>query len=487
MTPLALLITAAIITLTVTDWRKGLLAVLLIGVLQDSLRKLTPEVPSYYILWAMVVYAFVVLVAFLNRSLPDYKILFLNDSKVRTSWLLFFVLVSLQLVNALLRYGGPAVPIFGAIFYLGPPIAMLVGVAFLDRGWRIKQFIVAYVLIFVPVCLTVYLSKDFEDSWPVLREIGSFVGRELIIYDVGTILQSYSGLFRSGEIASWHAATAAMFLATLALNSPSTARRLACSLLIVSLIGVIILTGRRKMLMTLSIFFVFQWVLLARFRHGMGKLSVILIAVGTLASYSFTLLEPASESSLYVQRSSSVFGDATTRFSTSVILMKSAFNRSSGVGLGAGAGSQGTQYAGVDASKTVGGSAESGLGKLMVELGVPGILTAIMLLVLVGRRILKDMNRVEMLGDRYLIYQISFVSIMFANLITFTVATQIYGDLFILIILGTVGGFMVQINEKVRQYVIFHSRSRRKDKSIITDQATAGRATAEAARRRTNT
>ena len=225
MTAWVLFISAVVIFIAASDWRKGLLAILLIGVLQDVLRKLTPGVPSYYILWATAMYSFVFMFAFLNRSLPDYKILYLGDTRVRNIWIIFFVLIALQMSNALIRFGGAAVPVLGALFYLGPPLAMILGAAYLDREWRIRQFLVAYILIFLPVCLTVFLSQRFEDSWPVLREIGSFVGNELIIYDVGTVLQSYSGLLRVGEIASWHAATVAMFLTILALNSTSNAKR----------------------------------------------------------------------------------------------------------------------------------------------------------------------------------------------------------------------------------------------------------------------
>jgi hypothetical protein len=465
MTPLALLITAVTLILAVNDWRKGLLAVLLIGVLQDVLRKLTPGVPSFYILWSFAVYVAVVMVVVMRGALPDYRIIFLGDPKVRQAWVLFFVLIAVQLVNGFIRFGSPVVPIFGAIFYLGPVLALLVGAALLNQEWRIRQFLFTYVVIFVPVCLTVYLSPQFEDAWPVLREIGSFVGQDLIIYDVGTILQSYSGLLRAGETAAWHAATASMFLATLAFTTKSNLRRVIYVILIASLIGVIIMTGRRKMLMALSIFFTVQWVLLARFRYGFGKIAVILIIAGTVASFSFGTIEPESESRLYMQRGSSVFGDSTTRFGTSLDLMKSAFYRSGGVGLGAGAASQGIQYAGVNVSKTVGGSGESGLGKLMVELGVAGVLIVLTLLVLVGVRIIKNLQQVARMSGLHLVHQVSFIAFIFANLMTFTVATQLYGDFFILILLGTVAGFIFQINQKARQFE-FYVKSRR-----MADQA----------------
>jgi hypothetical protein len=445
--------------LTLSDWRKGLLAVLLVGVLQDVLRKLTPGVPSYFILWAMLVYVFVVLTVFLTRSFPEWRLLFLGDRRVRMAWIIFTVLIVIQLVHAFLRFGGIAVPAFGALFYLGPPLAMLVGAGFANGDWRIHQFLLTYVSIFTPVCLSVYLSPVFQDAWPVLREVGSFVGKELTIFQgYGVSLKSFSGLMRVGEIASWHAATAAMFLAILALNSPSTARRVFWSVLILLLIGAIILTGRRKMLMALSIFFVAQWVLMARFRRGMGRLSIMLLVIGTLASYTFTLLEPASPTVHYVERGTTVFGDADDRLSTSVMLMKSAFNRSGGIGLGAGAGSQGAQYAGVDQSTAVGGSAESGLGKLMVEIGIPGIVISLLLLFVVGHRVLKNLRWVGRMGEKYLVYQVSFSAFMFANMMTFMVATQVFGDLFILIILGTVGGFILRIDEQARRYVLRERR-----------------------------
>jgi hypothetical protein len=452
MFPVAAVVTMFVSVVTFVDWRKGLLAVLLIGVLQDVLRKLTPGVPAYFILWAMGIYLVVVVAAVFSRSLPSIRLLFLGDRRVELVWALFLALIAIQLVNAAIRFGNLIIPAFGIIFYFGPAVAMLVGASFANREWRIGQFLRTYVVIFVPTALTVYLSPGLQDSMPVLREVGSFVGRELIIYDVGTALLSYSGLLRVGEIASWHAATAAMFLSILALNSPSRARRMVSAVLIVFLIGAIFLTGRRKMLMALSIFFIAQWAMLARFRRGTGKLAVLILLVGTLGSFSFSLLDPASESNLYVKRGTSVFSDVDERLSTSLMLMNSAFNRSSGIGLGAGAGSQGAQYAGVDQSRSVGGSAESGIGKLMVELGVPGILITLAMLLLVGYRILKNMKFVADMGERYLVYQVSFSAFMFANMMTFTVATQVYGDLFILILMGTIGGFILKINEMAIRY-----------------------------------
>jgi hypothetical protein len=453
MMTLAALISTAVVLLSLVDWRRGLLAVIVIGVLQDAFRKLTPGVPSTYIVWSMALYLTGAAVAIVSRGLPPVRTIFLHDGRVRAAWIVFVLMISLQLVNALIRWASPVVPIFGALFYLGPPLAMLIACGYATGEKRLRRYLGFYALVLAPTCLTVYLSPTLQESWPVLRDVGTFIGQELVIYDVGTALKSYSGILRTGEISAWHAATAAIFLTTLSITARRQPRWLLTALLIALMIGVIVLTGRRKMLMTLSIFFIVQWALLAWFRKGMGKIAVMIILVGTLSSFSFTLLEPTSESSLYVERSTTVFGDASERMVLAFNLMKSAFNRSAGLGLGAGSAAQGGRYAGIDQSRAVGGSSESGLGFLMVELGLLGVLVVLWLLFAISRSIFGNLRKMAAMSDRLLLYQVSLLSFLFANLMTFTVATQIYGDYFVLLILGTVAGFVVRINNLAIRHV----------------------------------
>lgn len=471
MIPLAGIITVAIALLALTDWRRALLAVILVGVLQDALRKLTPEAPAFYIVWSTAVYLTVVAIAMLSRSLPLLETIYLHDRKVRNAWIAFFVLIALQLLNALVRTGNPVVPLFGAVFYLGPPLAMLVACAYFSGERQLRRFLGLYVLVFLPACLTVYLSPVFQGAWPVLRDVGTFTGTQLYIYDVGTILESFSGVLRTGEIAAWHAATAAIFLITLSFTARRRRHWFLTTILVVLMIGVIVMTGRRKMLMALSVFFVVQWALLAWLRKGIGKLAVLIILVGTLSSYSLTLLEPTSGANLYVQRSSTVFGDATERMELALDLMKWAFVRSGGLGLGAGSAAQGARYAGVDQSRQVGGSSEAGLGMITAELGILGVIVCIWLLTAVSRNIVRNLKVLAATEPRLALYQVSFLSFLFANMMTFTVATQIYSDFFVLVILGTVAGFMVRINNLAHGRIVALRSEYTKQTRTLTDIA----------------
>jgi hypothetical protein len=442
----ASLISGIAILVTATDWRKGLLVVLVIGVLQDIFRKLTTGAPSYFVLWSVVIYSVVVLVAVARREVPHRSSFYLRDQAVRFGLVVFFFLIALQMINSMVRYSNPAIAILGGLFYFGPFIAMLVAISFIDSINRIRQFLLAYLLIFVPTCLTVYLSPSLADEFAVLRDVGSFSGSELIIYDVGTILSSNPGVLRVGEIAAWHAATCVCFLSILTMQSKSTTSRLLYALLILLMLGVIVLTGRRKMLVAISIFFMLQWGLMIWYGWGVRKVAMALFATAVVATGYLLLYSPSQNTGLYLQRSQTVYGSLDDRLELTGNLVKSAVGRSGILGLGAGSTSQGARYAGVKSA--AGGSSEAGLGKIMAELGPLGFLILISLVILTGRKIASRLNLVRQLDHRLLVYQVSFAAFLMANFAAFAVASQLFSDLFVLIIIGTVAGFMIRIHNQ---------------------------------------
>jgi hypothetical protein len=441
-----LVVTFIAVLITARDWRRGLLAVLLIGVLQDIFRKLTPGVPAYYILWSTAVYVVVVMAAFRTNGIPGIPDLYLRDRSLRLAIVVFIGLIALQLVNSLVRYGNPAVVVLGALFYLGPFAAMLVGAGFADSEKRIRQFMKIYLVIFVPTCLTVYLSPILAVYFPVLRDIGTFIGRELVIYDVGTILQSNPGVMRVGEIVAWHAAACVVFLSIESIKSRSQLVRLLNAVLVILLIGAIILTGRRKMLAALTIFFALQWSMLIWYRFGMRKISVVLAILAVVAATTTLTYSPSEDAANYLERSGTVYSSIGDRAELTFRLMQSAVYRSEGVGLGAGATSQGARHAGGAAGTGAGGAAEAGLGKLIVELGFFGFLLMVAVMGIAGLKVVAQIPLVRKLSPTMLIYDVSFIAFLIANMITFAVASQLFGDLFILIVTGTIAGFVIRIH-----------------------------------------
>lgn len=447
-----------VISLVMSDWRRGLLTLLVIGVLQDVLRKLTPGAPASFILWTGSLFAVVMLVAYGRGAIKGLRPLYLHDARLEKSWIWFILVVLLQAGNALVRWGNPLISVLGVVFYLGPVAALLVGAAYVRSEQQIERFLKTYVLIMVPAALTVYLSAEFADQWPVLRDVGTFTGTQLVIYDAGTVLVSHPGVFRVGELAAWHAATSIAFLSVLGMRYPSLVFRLFIGVLAVALVGAIILTGRRKMLMALPIFFSFQWVLLILLHRGLTRRTGALLTMVLAGALAFSFLgheEQVTRGSYYAQRGESVFESTDERLQTTQNLVISAWYRSGGIGVGAGVAGQGMRFAGDSggAQYAVGGSAESGLGMIIVELGAPGVVVMLWLLFNLASRIWKGLRMLRFVNERLLVYAVSFVALLLANLATFGVATQLYSDHVVLIVLGLVAGMLFAlVNAGIEQY-----------------------------------
>lgn len=438
---LAILISVIVLAITMQNWRYGLLAVIPIGVLQDVLRKMTPDAPAYYIVWSSAIFFIVVFVA-LSRHSFGIRSIWLGDRQLKGAFYLFFLLVLIQLAHSLFRWGQPAIPLFGAIFYFGPIVALVLMIAFARQTVWIKRFINIYLWTMIPACLSVYLSLLFKDSIPILRDVGSFSGQELIIFDVGAALYSYPGLFRVGEIAAFHAATCVAFLSIFMMKKRQQfLYKLGLGVLILLLVGAIVLTGRRKMLMALSIFWVLQFFLMSVLSKGQSRMAVSVLVMGLLFSVGVGFFG-TGESSLYLERGGSVFSSVDERGSTAIMLFESAINRSDGIGLGAGIASQGSRFAGIDNSKYVGGSSEAGIGFLIIELGIPGIIIVGWLGFNIIRVLMIRLKFVAKVDYDLLLYAVSFAALLAANALTFMVATQLYGDYFVLIILGVIAGML---------------------------------------------
>jgi hypothetical protein len=111
-------------------------------------------------------------------------------------------------------------------------------------------------------------------------------------------------------------------------------------------------------------------------------------------------------------------------------------------GGGLGVASQGAQHFGGGAG-VFGGAGEGGLGKITAELGVPGLVIVLwfgLAAMRYGWHVLVFVSRRSTAVAR-LAYGL--VAFLVANLSVFFIATQLFGDLFVLLILGLVAGFFL--------------------------------------------
>ncbi len=458
---LFMIVLAAGAALTLSDWRKGMLFLIVVGFLQDPMRKVFPGHPVHL---QVLVVAFLLLTfwsAFLRGRRFRLSLLCGGDRRLKQAWRWFILLIVFQLLHTLIRYGNPVLAGLGLMTYLAPLAAIWFGVSYAHNEQQVRKIIHLYLALAIPAGLTIYLSYWFGDRSVLLQSIGELTDRRLLISDVGRVLYSYSGILRVGEIAAWHAATAIMLLAILvSLDKRRTVRMLA-AIVAALLIGAIILTGRRKMLMTLAVFFATYSFLLVAYWNNAKKVGALLLLLGIGAAGYLQLQGDDQDRAHYVARGTTVFADSGGRLALAFDLLRSAVTRGGVIGKGAGVSAQGSQYFG-GGVKIVGGAAEAGMGKVVVELGLIGALVVVYLIWCVLEHFRALFRSVPVRYGSAVIFLSGLTAVLVANIATFLVASQLYGDMFIVLMVGFMISFLFAFERMTRQQQAFETYQRQR-------------------------
>ena len=427
------------------DWRLGMLLCIVAGVLADPIRKVLPGQPVYCVV-VVGIFVGAVLAGFISRY-GSIKLKHLGPlyAAVKTPALLFVLWLGVEALLSYVRYGSPVLIGIGLLSYLAPVPAFLLAYYFGLFPRNLVRFLKVYVLCSMLMLSGVYLSYLGVD-WPVLEEVGT----GLTIYIPGGILDAFPGFFRSTEIAAWHAGATVCLLLVLVVSGCVRWPRILIAGLVLLLLVAGVLTGRRKMIMEVVIFVCLYSGLLLWFRRGAGRMVLISLLMAGLLAFAgmFGLDNSSTVDRLdpYLQRGTTVFEDAGERFT------KLGFNTiqwaTRGYGLfggGLGVASQGGQHFGGGA-KRFGGAGEGGLGKITAELGLPGLFLAVWIAV---RLLIFQWQMLRMMSAQWtplVVLWYGLLAFLAANVPMFIVASQAFGDVFILLILGWIFGFTVAIS-----------------------------------------
>jgi hypothetical protein len=439
------------------EWRVGLLLCLVTAILQDPLRKLTPDQPVFYVVFVGVVFGGMCLGALRRRISLSPNNIFKRYSQLVAPFSLFLPLVVVEAFNSFLRFGNPMIPLIGILMYLLPlPSVICAYQLVVKQGmFRVNQFMIWYIICMLLALTTVYLEFSGY-HWPVLGSVGP----KLIIFDkvTGKILPSNAGLFRASEIAAWHATAAACFVFLMTFSRRITLTRLLTAAIVVALLLVLgSLTGRRKSLVEFVVFVGTYFGLWIIFTKDVGKLVTIAVAGAALLGYAWlttalpedvVVRKSTAESqdySHYVEHSQNAFSEIPSRFvEIGVAPVMYAYDSFGLLGAGLGVGTQGTQHFG-GGGEIGAGSAEGGLGKITLELGIPGLLIIGWIAILVFRYLWQVMRVASRHSRQAARLSFGFFSFLTANVAGFSVATQAYGDLFVLLILSWMVAFLLAV------------------------------------------
>jgi hypothetical protein len=424
------------------NWRLGLLLCVVVGVLQDPVRKVTPGTPIYLTLAFVPIYAAMFLNLWTTHPvLPSFFRHYPRSETVAMLVLLALLVSSVQTLS----YGLQAwqAVALGLGFYVGWIPALFLGFFYLRRDYRELDRPLIVFGALTSLMLGGTLLEYFGVRFPVpLLGMVATVGEQRRWFNDTEWVSMLSGFYRSPEIMAWHAATLVIVSVYLLVRRPSWAAlwvpQAAWGLIAV------FLGGRRKMFILILVF-AGLFALLAEGRRRVGIVFYLLLAGVVLAFASSYFVD-----SRYLDTAGTGFRVFEKRVSSQTVTGPLWLVGVVGpFGYGVGTRTQGTQHLDTDFDKIV-PVVEGGFEKVMVELGIVGTVVMLVFVVFLVRIILLSFKRTW--ASRMDSTPVAgLAAFLLANALTYLVAFQVYGDPFLGFLLGFSSGLLLSASRLVAQ------------------------------------
>ncbi len=435
---LLLVIVAASSLLALQNWRLGLLCCFIVGVLQDPVRKVTPNTPIYLTLAFLPIY--VAMFVNLWTTRPVLPIFFHHYPRAAGISLLVLLSLTVSSVQTL-SYGLNAwqAVVLGLSFYVGWVPALFLGFFYLNRDYceLDKPLMVFGAVTSVMLVGTLLEYVGFRFSAPLLGMV-AYTGEWRRWFSDTESVAMMSGFYRSPEIMAWHAATLVIVSVYLLVRRPAWASvwipQAAWGMICV------LLSGRRKMFIMILVF-AGLFALLAEGRRRVGIIFYLLLAGVAIAFVSSYFVNER-----YLDSAESGFTSVNKRVSGQTITGPLWLLTKVGpFGYGVGTKTQGTQHLQIDFDTPL---IEGGFEKVLVELGLVGTAVMIAFVVFLVRIGVLSFRRVwtSRIDSTPVAALAGF---LIANALTYLVAFQVYGDPFIGFLLGFSGGLLLSASRLV--------------------------------------
>ncbi|HEX3581795.1 MAG TPA: hypothetical protein VH087_08530 [Thermoanaerobaculia bacterium] len=405
---------------TIIDWRHGVPLLILTGVLQDPARKLTTGEPVALTMSVIVVYLAIIIAtqARLQRVMGEFAKRF---AAIWGAFGLAIFFIALAAVNGLITNGIGLwrVPMISLFIYLAPLPAVLIGYLYIDREETLYRFLAFYSIV-TSAALIGTVLEYLRFDWRVLGMVHQT--GDYLRYLPGMEIRMLSGFYRGPDIMAWHAATLACIGIAMVVRAGIQRSALWWSMVASWGCFNAIISGRRKAIYFIAVFAaVFLW----RYFRQLKTQHVVGFVVAAMA-IAFVVHEVSSheESSVYTRAALTTQREVTDRLEGGLFDTIQQFGY---LGAGLGVATQGAYHVTDDAANMVSGWQEGGLGKLAVELGVPGLLAVAFLV----WRVFFTMNRIarfpDLPGTSQLARAMLFAMII-ANIANFAASAQAYSD-----------------------------------------------------------
>ena len=423
-------------------WRDGLFFIVLIGALQDPLRKLVPGVPGYLILGSGGVLGVVLLG--LATATPTCWSRFARAFPAIGRGMGWFALACAPaaIISASYGAGSWMLGLLGAMSYGVLFVAMLVGFYYPRSVREVRQFLSFYCLV-TSVMLT-GATMEYLDLWPNSPLLGTeAMGTEWIRYRSGYIIDMVSGFYRSPDVLGWHASATVMFATILALSARGRKRGLWAAVAALALMA-LFLCARRKMFYMPPVFgAVSMWMYWQARRPG--RVVPILFGLmlplvgGTVLSDWLGGGETSTVIRYYAEGSREALDKLETHGYRALII---TYNQAGFFGAGLGVATPGSHHLNVARPRTW---QEGGASRLMVELGVPGLVAFAWLVVAILLAGWGLIRRHVQARSELSTYGVGLFAFFVANASSLLVSGQILADPVVATLLGLSLGFVLSL------------------------------------------
>lgn len=406
------------VAVALVDWRRGWLCALIVGVLQDPARKLTPGTPVVMTFSVLVVYAVVLFAA--QRDLQNsFRDMTRRFGQIYMASALVMVFLVLAALNGVATYGLEfwKVPALSFFIYLMPIPAILFGYAYADSEKRLIGMFYVYAIV-TSIALIGTPLEYLRVNWTALGMVALPEG--FIRFMPGLEIRILSGFYRAPDIMGWHAA----MLASIGIIFAIRSRSMKVTALWSAVAGWgflnCVISGRRKAVYMVAVFAAaFVWRYLRRLTMPQ------LFAFGLLALVAMGVVHKISqneEASVYTAGTAISSDEVFTRLEGGFMETVRQFGI---MGAGLGTATQGVRHL-LGHDENIGWQ-EGGLGKLTIELGVPGVLAAFLLAVVLMHALMKISAFPDEPASSQLLRAGLFALVM-ANFVNFLVSAQAYSD-----------------------------------------------------------
>jgi hypothetical protein len=355
------------IAVSLVDWRRGWILGILCGVLQDPARKLTPGTPVEMNFSVLLVYLVILFAAqrTLLRSRADIA---RRYPALTAAFGLILFCLALAAVNGVFTYGVEywKVPALSLFIYLLPIPAVIIGYTYMRREEDLFAFF-RYYSVLTCIAMIGTPLEYFRVNWRALGIVALPEG--FIRYVPGLQIRILAGFYRAGDIMAWHAAMLTIIGITMSFRAGMI--RKAWPWALVAGWGFLncVISGRRKAIYMVVVYVtVFLWRYIRRLAFGQ------VVAFAAVAIVMFGVVQKIGgneEASVYTRGATTTKDEVFERLEGG---LRGTIEQFGFMGAGLGTATQGVRHL-LGHDNNIGWQ-EGGLGKLAIELGVPGLLAS---------------------------------------------------------------------------------------------------------------